>query len=145
MRAAHIALVTMVIGAALIGACGRGANRLAGTAWTLAAVDGQSVLPQATPWIRFDDPSHLSGSTGCNSLGGTWSASGADISFRDIRTTLIGCPNAVGEQETAFNAALTATRSYAIDGGRLQLKDGSGTVRLTFGPRVAPTPAATSS
>jgi len=144
MRGAHMALVATVAAAVLLGGCGGGANRLTGTAWTLTMLDGRGALPQATAWIRFDDASHFSGSTGCNSLGGTWKSSGSDISFGEIRTTLIGCPGPVGEQEAAFNAALSATRSYAIDRGTLLLKDGSGALRMTFEARANATPTATS-
>jgi heat shock protein HslJ len=143
VRGAHTVLVATVAAAVLLVGCGGGADRLSGTGWTLATLDGRGALPQATAWIRFGDASRFSGSTGCNSLGGTWKSSGSDISFGEISTTLIGCPGSVGEQEAAFNAALGATRSYAIDRGTLLLKDGSGALRMTFEARADATPTAT--
>ena len=143
MRGAHMALVSTVAVAVLLGGCGGGPDRLTRTAWTLATLDGRGALPQATAWIRFDDASHFSGSTGCNSLGGTWKSSGSGISFGETSTTLIGCPGPGGEQEAAFNAALGATRAYAIDRGTLLLKDGSGALRMTFEARADATPIAT--
>ena len=143
MRGARMALVATVAVAVLLGGCGAGASRLTGTAWTLTTLDGRGALPQVTIWIRFDDATQFSGSTGCNSLGGTWKSSGSDLSFGEIRTTLIGCPDPVGEQEAAFNTALDATRSYAVGEGTLLFKDGSGVPRMTFEARVDATPTAT--
>jgi heat shock protein HslJ len=140
MRGAQMALVATVAAAVLLGGCGGGADRLTGTGWTLATLDGRGALPQATARIRFDDASHFSGSTGCNSLRGTWKSSGSDISFSEISTTLIGCPGPIGNQEAAFNTAFGATRSYAIESGTLLLKDGSAALRMTFEARADATP-----
>jgi heat shock protein HslJ len=136
-----LALVA-VAGALFLGACGSGANRLAGTSWVLATLDGRGALPQTTAWLRFDEDGRFGGSTGCNSLGGTWKSSGSDLSFGDVATTLIGCPSPVGEQEAAFNAALGEVRSYSIEGGTLTLRDSQGASRMTFEPLTdaSPTP-----
>jgi heat shock protein HslJ len=135
-----VALAAGVIAAAvLLAACGGAASRLAGTSWQLATLDGHPALTDGTAWIRFDKGGRFSGSPGCNSLGGTWKSSGSNISFSEISTTLIGCPDAVAEQEAAFNAALEATTSYAIEGATLTLKDGRGVPRMTF-DLLMPTP-----
>ena len=125
--------------AVLLAACGGGTDRLAGTAWALATLDGHAALADETAWIRFEKGGRFSGSPGCNSLGGTWKSSGSEISFSEISTTLIGCPDAIAEQEAAFNAALKATRSYSIDGETLTLRDSGGAPRMTFEPLVSAT------
>jgi heat shock protein HslJ len=129
----------------LLAACGGGTNRLTGTAWTLTTVDGRDAIPQAAPWISFDDATRVTGSTGCNSFGGKWKASGSDLSFDEIAATLIGCPGDVGDQEAAFTAALRVVKSYVIENGALMLKDSAGATRLTFQPRTDTTPAPTPS
>lgn len=143
MRIVGFALIAAtVIAGLMLGACGDGGNRLKGTSWELATVDGQAALPQTNAWLQFDEGGVLSGSTGCNSLGGTWESSDSELSFRDVRTTLIGCPGPVGDQEAAFTAALAATSSYAIEGATLTLKDSGGASRMTFEPstEASPTP-----
>ncbi len=142
MRLVQMGFVAMAVAAAM-GACGGDGNRLPGTTWTLATLDGGVVLPQAEAWIRFDDAGRFSGSTGCNSVSGTWSSSGSEISFSEISTTLIGCPGPVGEQERTFNAALDAARTYEVGAGALMLMDESGSVRAMFKERANATPAVT--
>ena len=127
----------------MLAACGGGTNALKGTAWTLTTVDGRDAISQAAPWMSFDDSTRVTGSTGCNSFGGKWKASGSNLSFDEIAATLIGCPGPIGDQEAAFTAALDAVKSYAIENGALMLKDSSGTTRLAFQPRANTTPAPT--
>jgi len=129
-----------VVGALFLGACRGGSERLAGTSWTLATLDGHSALPQTTAWLRFDRGGRFGGSTGCNSLGGRWKSSGSELVFQDVSTTLIGCPGPVGEQEAAFNAALGETASYGIENGTLTLRDSKGASRMTFEPLTNASP-----
>ena len=106
-------------------------------------MDGHDAIPQAAPWIRFDDATRVTGSTGCNSFGGKWKASGSGLSFDEIASTLIGCSGPIGDQEAAFTSALNAVKSYAIENGALQLRDSAGTTRLAFQPRTDTTSAST--
>jgi heat shock protein HslJ len=123
-------------------ACGGGGSSpLASTAWQLATLDGRPALTETTAWLRFEDDGRFGGSTGCNSLGGKWETDGSKLTLSEVMTTLIGCPGAVGEQEAAFNAALGAVTTYAIEGDGLTLS-ADGTPRLIFEPRreSSPTP-----
>lgn len=112
------------------------ADSLTRTAWTVTTIDNHAALREATPWLRFDDGARVTGSTGCNSFGGAWHASGSDITFDDLASTLIGCPAPIGDQEAAFTAALQETKSYTLEHDTLTLTDASGTPRLTFVPRT---------
>lgn len=131
---------------ALAAACGDGgSSALEGTSWRLERIGAQSALPQATPWLKFEDGGDFGGNTGCNSLGGKWEASGDELTLSDIVSTLIGCEGAIAEQETAFNAALQAVARYEIDGDTLSLRDAGGAERMTLVPMVyeVPTPMPT--
>jgi heat shock protein HslJ len=141
LRYAHLPIAAAVVAAVLLAACGGGANRLTGTAWTLTTVDGHDAIPQAAPWISFVDATRVTGSTGCNSFGGKWKASSSDLSFDEIAATLIGCPGPIGDQEAAFTTALNAVKSYVIENGALQLRDSAGATRLAFRPRTGATSA----
>ncbi len=145
-KAPLVLLLAGIVGAFLLGACNDESNDdpggLAGTSWELTMLDGQDALPDVSAWLQFDEGSLLQGSTGCNSLSGSWESSGSNLLFHDIATTLIGCPGPVGEQEAAFTAALRETASYTSEGETLTLEDGKGDERMKFAPKtdLAPTP-----
>jgi heat shock protein HslJ len=137
LRLALIALaasIALLLAAACNGNGGGG--KLTGTAWTLTTIDGNGALPDATPWLRFDDDTKVTGHTGCNSFGGKWKASGSDLTFDELVSTLIGCPGPVGDRESAFTTALRDTRSYTLEGGVLTLRTAGGDDRLAFRSRT---------
>lgn len=71
----------------------------------------------------------FSGSTGCNSMSGSFNFSGNDIKFNNaIHTSKMNCND---YDEAGFLNALKKVDSYAVNGNQLQLKQGS-TVLLTF-------------
>jgi heat shock protein HslJ len=69
------------------------------------------------------------GSTGCNSMSGSFNFSGNDIQFgRSINTSKMNCND---YDEASFIAALKKVDNYTLNGTQLDLKQGS-TVLLTF-------------
>jgi heat shock protein HslJ len=111
---------------------GRLAGRLDGTAWTLAALPGRSVLSRVAVSLSFDAAGRVGGSDGCNRYGGTYRADGSALTITPGGATMMACPEPVMRQAGAFTAALTATRAYALDAGRLVLRDGAGASLATF-------------
>ena len=83
--------------------------------------------------LDFGAGGELSGSTGCNRLGGTWEGGDGELSITIGPITLAGCLDPqVADQETAVIAGLEATVSY--DGGeeQLSLLDGDGNEVLLY-------------
>ena len=76
-------------------------------------------------------PGH--GSGGCNTFAGTYTLDGTALTFADVLSTLVACPDEdVQAIEDAYLLALPEVRSWLISGGVLELADETGTTRLTF-------------
>ena len=109
----------------LITACASGKSAtLAGT-WKLTAYgpkDSPSpAVPDADATLSFGNDGSVSGSGGCNSLGGTYETDGSQITFNEITSTLMACDDARMAQESAVTQVLAGTAEYAIDGNTLTL------------------------
>ena len=110
-----------------------GTAPLAGSFWRLTNIGGRAVPavadPRRQPSLTFQAPTgrtpgQYSGSTGCNRLIGTYDAVNARLAMTG-GGTLIACKDEAAA-ETAFLAALKATRTYRITGHVLELFDESG-------------------
>jgi heat shock protein HslJ len=106
--------------------------------WTLTqlVVEGHELpLSDAKPiTLSFKSQDHgFSGSSGCNSYGGSYSITGSQIHFSAIRSTLKLCADAgVMEREAAYLLALPRVESFRIDGSTLTLEGDNGAVHMTF-------------
>lgn len=75
----------------------------------------------------------LSGDTGCNSFGGTWSVSGDTLRLGEVGMTLRACTDDdVTAQEEAVSRALSATKTVTVDGDRLTIRATDGSATLVF-------------
>ena len=79
----------------------------------------------------------MSGSSGCNSYGGSVRLNGDRISFDSLSQTDIGCQEPLATAERLFMSALARVERGTRDGARLRLS-GQG-VDLAFAP-IPPTP-----
>ena len=132
-----LGLVTAVASlAALGGFTGAQAARgptLAGQTWQLAKL-GRIDRQRAGITATFTAHGKVSGFSGCNSYGGSYTTSGSSITVsKKLAVTQKACPKAVMAQETAYLAALTAARTYSIAKAILTLKGKSGHTLATFG------------
>ena len=105
---------------------------LADTLWRLTRLGDRDVPPAADvrgqASLSFQaEPMRFSGSSGCNRLIGSYTAENAAMTLT-AAGTMMACPGAMAD-ETAFLAALKATRTYRIVGPWLDLFDAKG-VRL---------------
>jgi len=104
-------------------------KRLEGTRWVLESlVDGQaaSSVPQGVEAFLQFEGDNVTGSTGCNSLGGKAVESTAAITFSDIATTKKACEGAQGSVERDMLAVLDGKVAARIDGDVLDLKHPNG-------------------
>ncbi len=116
---------------------------LAGTRWVATAVNnGRGGVVSALPGVEvsamFGDDGRVTGSGGCNRFFGPCALDGEAVSIGPLASTRMAClePQGVGEQETAFLAALERAVSWSIREGRLQLRDADGALQVDFQPAI---------
>ena len=105
---------------------------LEGTSWSLTQVAGAAAQPGGL--LAFARGGHLTGSTGCNDFGGTYTQSGSSLTITMGFQTAKACGPPLDAQETAVNAAVPKVASVTNGGSTLTLLDASGTALLTLPP-----------
>lgn len=88
--------------------------------WQLMPVMASDTATGKIPQINFDlKTNRFSGNTGCNSMGGSFTAKGDALSFgENVISTRMACP---GYNEKTFLDNLLKTNRYEIKAGVLQL------------------------
>src|SRR5687767_5916802 len=66
-------------------------ERSFGGTWRVAAVNGQATPATGDHRIEFTG-NRIGGRFGCNSFGGTYAVAGEVMTFGEIASTLMGCP-----------------------------------------------------
>jgi copper homeostasis protein (lipoprotein) len=108
------------------------------TEWRVTEIDGER--PAYDDWrqrprLRLDDHGKFSGSTGCNSMSGSYQLDPDGLRFEPAATTLIGCSPALAAAEKHFLDALSAIRQAQLAGTTLDLLDATGKRRLRLEAR----------
>lgn len=87
------------------------------TAWSIIMMDQLPVLPGIPTSLRFAD-GHVSGSGGCNSIGGNYTIKGSVIIFQDLVATEMACVEKQMAQEAKLLSLLQGEVStrYTVDG-----------------------------
>ncbi len=128
--AALLALCAMLAGCA--GMAAGETPELDGTAWVLASLGSRAVAGDGAATARFEG-GRMQGSDGCNRYSMPYERSGATLKFGDRGiSTMMACPPDRMQQAQAFTVALAATRTYRVEGGRLQLLGADGAVLASF-------------
>ncbi len=100
-------------------------NALRGTRWMLTELNGKPVVsmnPKNPAFLMLDtDQKRYSGSSGCNSISGTFQLGGDSLQLLGGAMTLMACPDPIMKQEKEFSQALTDAGSYQIAGNTLEL------------------------
>jgi len=111
---------------------------LTGHSWTLTrlVVDGdEKILSSANPiTLNFQAQDHsLSGSSGCNTYGASYTLTGNQIHISEMRSTLVFCEDAgVMDLEFTYTQALQRVESIRIDGDTLTLEGANGQIFMSF-------------
>ena len=98
---------------------------LTGKKWLLQSIDGESISPtenQPAPFIQFlpqGEANIASGNAGCNNFNGSYDIGPGELSFGNLASTLMACPEM--ELERRFHRALEEVNRFAISGNRLTL------------------------
>jgi heat shock protein HslJ len=78
-------------------------------------------VPDADATLTFGEDGTLTGTTGCNQLGGDYTVEGDQITFGPIVSTLIACPDLQMAQEDAMHQVLMDTATLNIEGNTLTI------------------------
>lgn len=107
----------------------RGTDMLEGSdllgAWKLISygtTETQSpALADVEAGLTFNEDGTVSGTSGCNEFGGTYSVDGNEIAFQEIVSTLMLCDTPIMEQEEAMSQMLSDSTAYSIEGNTLSI------------------------
>ncbi|MEM9381928.1 MAG: META domain-containing protein [Planctomycetota bacterium] len=103
--------------------------------WTVEEVLGTEVAGEGV-YLAFASDGSLSGSTGVNTLNGSWEVSEGTLSIPPLATTRMAGPPELMDQESRFTEALGRARGWVVeDDGRLSLRDDAGETLLRAAPR----------
>ena len=89
---------------------------LVGTSWYLFSIDGTETGTQVQTLI-FNSDTAVSGSGGCNSFSGPYTATDTEIAFGNLAMTMMFCDGPVGVNETAYFADLAKVTTWQIPAG----------------------------
>jgi heat shock protein HslJ len=146
-RPCLIAAAALVV---LVGACGDDDDDqaaqaslpptdLAGTKWVLSSyvADDEDVDAAAVAALDFGTDGTVTGTTGCNSFGGTFSQDGSTLSIELGPMTLVACTDdAIAAQERAIVDGMPRVASFTAS-GQLALLDDIGAAILIYDPNTA--------
>ena len=132
-RAAVLLLIPVMVfilaGCSLLGGS---KDDLAGTKWKIETMGGTPPPVSAIVTAEFND-GRISGSSGCNSYGATYSVDSGKLVLGDTAVTEMACQDAgVMQTEQSFLELLGMVRTYELSESRLDLMDEGGNVVLSF-------------
>lgn len=108
------------------------------TDWQASGIDNGKGGVQTTAYTHLTtavfSEGTISGSTGCNRYNGTYDIEGDQIVFGPAAATRKFCaePAGIMEQEQQFLAALEQARTFQVTPGKLELRDESGSLQISF-------------
>jgi heat shock protein HslJ len=110
----------------VLAACGSQPASLTGT-WMLTAYGPENSLTPALTedeaMLTFGEDGTVTGSGGCNSLGGEYEVDGDQITFAELVSTLMACDDSRMAQEGVVTQVLSGTAQYKIEDNILTLKN----------------------
>jgi heat shock protein HslJ len=112
------------------------ARGLVGTTWTLTTYRANGVMTPASTAavapLSFAAAGRLAGSTGCNSFGGTYTATASALTISLANQTLIACPAVLAPQEEAILKQLPSVANYTTTANALTLTDKNKTELFSY-------------
>ena len=118
-----------------------------GLSWQLESLvlpdeAGLTPIPQGVVASIVLEDGQATGSGGCNSFSATYQLDGAALSFSEVLSTRMACPEPAMGLEQAFYAQLGSVASWSSDGGSVTLYDASGSALARLVPADADEPVA---
>jgi len=131
--AAAVLGAAALLALAAAGADAAGGTQLTGKVWRLTSLGGNKPLAGTSITLELGADGKMSGSSGCNSYGGTYTAGRHTFKVAPtLVSTQMACAAPVMTQETAYVHALLAARAYTVRGGALALRSAGGRQLLSF-------------
>ena len=104
-------------------------------AWKLTAYgSADAPIPAvegADAGLTFNEDGTVTGSSGCNGLGGDYTVEANEITFGEFVSTLMACEDPLMAQEDAARQVLTDTATYHVVGTTLTLANNGMVLVLT--------------
>jgi heat shock protein HslJ len=108
---------------------GETAEALAGTHWTIEAINGRPVTLERPTDIEFT-ADRIQGRAGCNSFGGQYRIADGVLTTNRVISTKMACMGGGMEVENAFFAIIAGPATLQRQGDRLVMSSDAGTVTL---------------
>ncbi|WP_249975947.1 META domain-containing protein [Vreelandella olivaria] len=109
---------------------------LTNTYWRLDSLNGKTVTGaenfREAHIVLHNDNHRLAGSTGCNTLVGSYRVARESLTFGQIATTKMACPEAQMRNEQAMLTILGQVGHWQVSGSTLSLKDADGNLLALF-------------
>lgn len=120
----------------MVAACTTQAASLTGT-WKLVSygpLDSMTTaVPEAEAKLTFNDDGTVTGSGGCNSMGGAYAVNEEMVTFSDVTSTLMACDEPRMAQEGAVAQVLRGSAQFEIKDQTLTLVSGGTALVFTAG------------
>jgi heat shock protein HslJ/uncharacterized lipoprotein YbaY len=125
------AVEVVVDGAKLAGCGGDPATLLQGREWVVEDIAGKGIADRSRATLNFGPDGRVSGRSSCNNFTGQYKLTGEGLTVSNTAGTMMACPPALMEQESAFLAVLRNVRRFEVraDGALILQTDGQGTIR----------------
>lgn len=92
--------------------------------------------------LTFNEDGTVTGTSGCNGLGGDYSVEGDQITFGEFVSTLMACDDPIMAQEEVAHRVMTDTATYQIEGDTLTITNNDNVLVLTRSTFTAQPPEA---
>jgi heat shock protein HslJ len=117
--------------------------------WKLTAFGPPSApipaVEGAEAGLTFNEDGTVTGSSGCNGLGGDYTVEGDQITFGEFVSTLMACDDPIMSQEGIVHEVLRGTAGYKIAGDTLTITNNGQVLVFTRGSLSTQEPAGSAS
>ena len=128
----NLLVMTMLASFALAACQPKTSSLLENTSWILVELNGKPVLAETSVTLDLNG-STLTGTDGCNHMGGSYTSTGNSFSVgEDLMSTLMACEGAIMTQAGEYNEALRQASSYRLAADQLSLLDADGNILAVF-------------
>ncbi len=127
-------MLAAVVGLAVVaGGAGAAADSpLVDKTWRLTSLRGAKPVAGTTVTLAFGADGRVSGTGGCNSFGGPYTATRVRVRISSLISTQMACATGIMNQEQKYLQTLEAARLYGVRGTTLTLRSSFGRALAVF-------------